>query len=115
MKGDRPSGRQSRWEVVRPSSEVNSASIRRSGPGGWKRDALQRCLVGVTWSVVAPLDVCGGACGPIVRPVVSAATAAPKLAAAFAALSDLWSRHNFRADPLGNRCPLAFPVRVSCP
>jgi hypothetical protein len=112
---DRPTGRQYRAGVARASSEADSASIRRSGTGGRKRDAPQRCLVGVTWSVVAPLDVCGGAFGPIVRPVVSAATAAPKLAAAFAALTDLWSRRNFRADPSGNRCPLAFPVRVSCP
>ena len=35
--------------------------------------------------------------------------------AAFAALTDLRSRRNFPADPAGNRCPLVFPVRVSCP
>jgi hypothetical protein len=73
-----------------------------------------------SWSVVvachvAPLDVYGSTFGPIVRPIVSAATAAPKLAAAFAVLTDLRSRRNFRSDPAGNRCPLAFLVRVSCP
>jgi hypothetical protein len=115
LKRDPPSGRQSRARVARLDSEVNSAF----DPAEWscrrKRDAPQRCLVGVTWSVVAPLDVCGGAFGPIVRPVVSAATAPSKLAAAFAALTDLGSRRNFLPDPAGNRCPLAFPVRVSCP
>ena len=35
--------------------------------------------------------------------------------AALASLTDLRSRRNFPADPPGNRCPLVFPVRVSCP
>lgn len=39
---------------------------------------VTRCVVSV--NLVAPLDVYGGAYGPIVRPVASAATATRKVA-----------------------------------